>query len=195
AVSGEVELNQLKRNCEASAGCLLYLTKPLGVGILTTALKKGLLRPEHLSLATDTMLQLNRIGSLFGSLPYVLALTDVTGFGLLGHLGEMAAGSGLSAEIDFAAVPRLDGVEAYIAQGALPGGIARNWDSYGDKIAPFDPALRPLLCDPQTSGGLLTAVAPSHQQAFEALCREQGLALKPFGKMVEPGDFLIRVRA
>ncbi|MEZ0369929.1 MAG: selenide, water dikinase SelD, partial [Candidatus Sericytochromatia bacterium] len=198
AVSGLVELARLKRNSSASAGSLLYLTKPLGVGILTTALKKGLLKPEHLDLAERTMLQLNKIGALFGTLPYVQALTDVTGFGLLGHLCELAGGSGLSAEIEAARVPRLEGVEAYIAQGALPGGIARNWASYGAKIAATDggelsATVRTLLCDPQTSGGLLAAVSADCADSFEALCREHGLELQPFGRLVPAQDALITV--
>ena len=96
-------------------------------------------------------------------------MTDVTGLGLLGHLRDMAVGSGLGAEIDYAAVPKIDNVERYIAAGAVPGGTHRNWDSYGSAVADLPEAQRLLLCDPQTSGGLLVAVDPAHRSEFEAV--------------------------
>ena len=105
AVTGLVAIENLKRNDTATAGCELYLTKPLGVGMLTTAQKKGLLRPEDADLAPQSMMQLNKIGEELGRLPAVRAMTDVTGFGLLGHLAEVAEGSGLTAEVDFSKVP------------------------------------------------------------------------------------------
>ena len=129
AVTGIVEKRHLKRNDTATAGCRLYLTKPLGIGILTTAEKKAKLRPEDVGVARDLMCTLNQPGSRFGRLAGVQAMTDVTGFGLLGHLVEMAEGSGLSAVIDYAAVPRLEGVDYYMDQGCVPGGTLRNFDS------------------------------------------------------------------
>ncbi len=133
AVTGKLKREHLKRNDTAQVGSLLYLTKPLGIGIITTAEKKGIVEPAHLQKAVDTMLTLNTIGSDFGKLPYVNAMTDVTGFGLLGHLCEVCEGSGLSAEIEFSKVPRFDFLEQYIQQKSMPGGTGRNWDSYGSK--------------------------------------------------------------
>ena len=188
AVTGEVRNEHLKRNDRARAGCQLYLTKPLGIGILTTAEKQQRLRPEHQRLAVAVMCRLNRAGSAFARLEAVTAMTDVTGFGLLGHLLEICEGSGLSARIDYAAVPRLEGVEEYLAQGCSPGGTQRNFDSYGHKLAPMDDTQRRLLCDPQTSGGLLVAVAPEGEAAFLRLAREQGLELAPIGRLQPARD-------
>ena len=112
AVTGQVKKENLKRNDTARANSLLYLTKPLGIGIITTAQKKGIVHDEHLKAAVDSMLRLNSLGSDFGTLPYVNAMTDVTGFGLLGHLCEVCEGSGLSAEIDFAKIPVFDFLES-----------------------------------------------------------------------------------
>ncbi|MCY7350937.1 MAG: selenide, water dikinase SelD [Cytophagaceae bacterium] len=194
AVTGRVRLDHLKQNNTATAGCLLYLTKPLGVGILTTAQKKGILRDEHADLAPRQMAQLNKIGMVLGKLPQVKALTDVTGFGLLGHLIEMAEGSRLSAEIDFGAVPKLPHLAEYIAQNAIPGGTHRNWDSYSDKIAELPDERRFLLADPQTSGGLLVAVEPGGATLFEEVMRDYRLPIIPFGKMVASREKVIYVQ-
>ena len=185
AVTGLVAKTNMKRNDTATAGCRLYLTKPLGIGILTTAEKKARLRPQDVGVARDLMCTLNQPGSRFGRLAGVKAMTDVTGFGLLGHLVEMADGSGLSAEIDYAAVPRLAGVAHYMDQGCVPGGTQRNFDSYGAKIAPLTDEQKHLLCDPQTSGGLLVAVSPEGEDEFLAVASGLGLALAPIGQMTE----------
>ena len=184
AVTGMVERRFLKRNDTATAGCRLYLTKPLGIGILTTAEKQGKLRPQDRGLARDLMCILNRAGAAFGRLPGVTAMTDVTGFGLLGHLVEMADGSGLTARIDFGAVPRIAGIENYLEAGCVPGGTQRNFASYGARIGPLEEAQRQLLCDPQTSGGLLVAVTPEGEGAFLAGARAEGLDLAPIGELV-----------
>lgn len=185
AVTGIVDKRNMKRNDTGTVGCLLYLTKPLGIGVLTTAEKKGLLRDADVGLARDQMCTLNRAGSKFAKLAGVMAMTDVTGFGLLGHLVEMADGSGLSARLDAAAVPRLASVDHYIAEGCVPGGTLRNFDSYGERIAPLSEANKLLLCDPQTSGGLLVAVAPEGQAAFLEMAASLGLDLSPIGELVE----------
>ena len=145
AVTGVVLKRHMKRNDTAMAGCQLYLSKPLGIGILTTAEKKAKLRPEDVGLARDWMCTLNKSGSRFGKLAGVTAMTDVTGFGLLGHLVEMADGAQLTAQLDYAAVPRLPGVDYYLAEGCVPGGTLRNFDSYGEKIAPITDEQRDLL--------------------------------------------------
>ncbi len=133
AVTGKVKTQHLKQNSTAIPECRLYLSKPLGVGILTTAQKKGILQPEHQSIAPESMVKLNKLGAVLGKLPYVKALTDVTGFGLLGHLSEMCEGSGLQAVVEFDRVPRIAVLDAYLAQKSIPGGTRRNWDSYGHK--------------------------------------------------------------
>jgi len=164
AVTGMVHKSNLKQNATAKEGDLLYLTKPIGVGILTTAEKKGILKPEHQKIAPDLMMRLNNFGAIMGTKSYVSAMTDVTGFGLLGHLTEMCQGSGLSAEIRLGDVPILPEVFGYLSAKSTPGGTKRNWDSYGMGVH-IDEALNReecigLLADPQTSGGLLIAVNP-----------------------------------
>ena len=193
AVTGVVAKQNMKRNDSATAGCQLYLSKPLGIGILTTAEKKAKLRAEDVGLARDWMCTLNKPGSRFGKLAGVRAMTDVTGFGLLGHLVEMADGAGLTAQLDYAAVPRLPGVEHYLAEGCVPGGTLRNFDSYGEKIAPISEDQRNLLCDPQTSGGLLIAVSPEGEAEFHAVAAELGLDLAPIGRLVERQRYAVEV--
>lgn len=195
AVSGIVDIPHLKKNAGASAGCSLYLTKKLGVGILTTAQKKNILKPAHTHIAPESMMQLNSAGKIFGTLSYVEAMTDVTGFGLLGHLCELCEGSGLSAEIYFDKVPVIDRniLDVYLEQGSVPGGTGRNLQSYGEKISGLDTLKTNILCDPQTSGGLLLAVSPGSEAQFEALCATLGLALSPFGHLTERGPYSVRV--
>jgi len=183
AVTGLVNNEYLKRNNQARAGCALYLTKPLGIGILTTAQKKKLLKSEHERIAPDTMCQLNRVGAAFGALPGVAAMTDVTGFGLMGHLTEMCEGSNVTAVIDYQAVPKLAEVETYLAMGCSPGGAQRNFDSYGHKLGAMSEVQRSILCDPQTSGGLLVAVTVEGQSEFLHTAELNGLHLKPIGEL------------
>jgi len=187
AVTGRVPIANLKKNGGAAVGDLLYLTKGLGVGILTTAEKKGLLRPADRQTAAKSMMRLNDLGMALGEKPWVHALTDVTGFGLLGHASEMASASSTTALIDPAAVPVLPAVMDYLELGAVPGGTHRNLDSYGHSIGPMPDQLRLLLADPQTSGGLLVAVDPNHAGEFEALAA----GLKPIGRMDAASEFLV----
>jgi selenide, water dikinase len=193
AVTGIVEKRHMKRNDTATSGCKLYLSKPLGIGILTTAEKKSKLRPQDVGLARDWMCTLNKPGARFGKLAGVKAMTDVTGFGLLGHLVEMADGAGLTARLAYDAVPRLPGVEHYLAEGCVPGGTLRNFDSYGHKIATISEQQKQLLCDPQTSGGLLLAVSPEGEAEFLAVAAELGLQLAPIGDMVARGEHAVEV--
>lgn len=184
AVTGLINNKQIKRNNTAGVDDLLYLTKPIGIGILTTAEKQGKLLPEHAHLAPQVMKTLNDVGQNFAALDTVTAMTDVTGFALLGHLLELCQGSGVAAIIDFEKVPLLDSVNEYINQGCIPGGCERNFDSYGEHVGPLSPKQKTLMCDPQTSGGLLVAVQPQGKEAFEALCQDSGLNLQPIGKLV-----------
>lgn len=189
AVNGTVPVASVKANNSARSGDLLFLTKPLGVGILTTAEKKGILLPEHRGLAARQMMQLNKIGQQIGTMKSVNAMTDVTGFGLLGHLVEMAEGSGLSAEISVSSLPLITPVlDDYIQQKSIPGGTNRNWESYGHKIATVTDRQRAILADPQTSGGLLIAVAPEAAAELQQLLDEHGLDAfrEPIGRITEP---------
>lgn len=188
AVTGIIDNEHLKRNDQARPGCHLYLTKPLGIGILTTAQKKKLLKPEHARLAPDAMMTLNSIGATFARLEGVTAMTDVTGFGLLGHLRELCEGSGVCATIEYSAVPKLPAVEDYLALGCSPGGAQRNFDSYGHCIGNMTERQRQLLCDPQTSGGLLVAVATQSESEFLNIATSHGLALTRIGRLTETGQ-------
>ena len=193
AVTGRVPIKHLKQNATAKEGAKLFLTKALGVGILTTAQKKGLLKTEDEHKARDLMVLLNLAGKSFGQQPYVTAMTDVTGFGLLGHLVEMCEGSGLSTEITFDKVPTLEGIAEYIAQACIPGGTGRNWASYGHKVSPISDYQRSILCDPQTSGGLLVAVEPDFEKEFIQLAKNLGLIVEAFGHIKAGGSQLITV--
>ncbi|WP_116365499.1 selenide, water dikinase SelD [Parahaliea mediterranea] len=183
AVTGLVAKAQLKQNNRASAGSRLYLSKPLGVGILTTAQKQKKLRPEHQHLARDVMCTLNSIGTELAAIDGVEAMTDVTGFGLMGHLLEVCEGSGVNAVIRASAVPLLPAVQDYLAAGCLPGGTGRNFDSYGARLGPLNDEQRALFCDPQTSGGLLLAVRPEACDAVEALLRAAGACCHSIGEL------------
>lgn len=188
AVTGRVENIHVKRNSQASANCDLFLTKPLGIGILTTAQKNKVLKDEHSRIAIETMLQLNKHGAEFAKLPYVTAMTDVTGFGLMGHLVEICEGSNLHAEIDYQAVPKLPEVENYISLGCSPGGAQRNFDSYGHHLSEMTELQKKILCDPQTSGGLLVAVEKSHTADFIKHAQSFDLELQPLGELLEAND-------
>lgn len=195
AVNGMVQINQLKQNSTATNGCRLYLTKPLGVGILSTAQKRGVLLPEDAAIALKSMTTLNSLGEIFGKLEYVKAMTDVTGFGLLGHLSEMCEGSGLSAVIEYNKVPVISSIPNYLAQNCFPGGTTRNWNSYGHKIRELTDEQRYILADPQTSGGLLVAIAEDGVAEFEAILLQHGLPAQSFGYLAAPTDGpLIRIR-
>jgi len=188
AVTGQVALSKLKQNNSAQAGDRLYLTKPLGVGVLTTAQKQKKLKPEHETLARDVMCELNKIGIDLAELPGVSAMTDVTGFGLMGHLVEMCEGSNVNAVIDFDAVPTLGPVRDYLALGCIPGGTLRNFESYGEKITVMTDEQKHILCDPQTSGGLLLAVSPGNTDAVNACFLAAGFVPRPIGKLTHAGD-------
>lgn len=183
AVNGLVKNKQLKKNATAVPGCRLYLTKPLGVGVFSTAQKRNLLQPQDAQTALNSMVSLNKVGALVAQLDSVLAMTDVTGFGLLGHLKEMCQGSGVNAVIEFNKVPVFQGLDAYLDQGAIPGGTTRNWDSYGKYVAPITTRQRQILADPQTSGGLLIAVKdePEAIAELEGLLTDQQLPVTSIG--------------
>ncbi|MDQ6575735.1 MAG: selenide, water dikinase SelD, partial [Haemophilus parahaemolyticus] len=185
AVTGVIPTEKVKRNASATAGCQLFLTKPLGIGILTTAEKRGILKPEHQYLARDAMCQMNLIGAEFSKLDEVKAMTDVTGFGLLGHLKEVCEGSNLRAEVNFADIQTLDGVRDYIAQGSVPGGTNRNFESYGHLISPLTDEQKAILCDPQTSGGLLVAVESQAVEKIQQIANAMNVPLFQVGRLLK----------
>lgn len=185
AVTGIIATEKVKKNASAQAGCKLFLTKPLGIGVLTTAEKQGKLKPEHQGLATATMCKMNTIGTKFSELDGVTAMTDVTGFGLLGHLLEICEGSNLFAQVHFKQLKTLDGVFDYIAQGCVPGGTGRNFESYGHKVSLMSDVQKSVLCDPQTSGGLLIVVQESAVAEVKNLAQQEGIELIAVGEMLD----------
>ena len=193
AVTGKVEITKLKQNSSARVGSRLFLTKPLGVGILATAQKQGILKIEHYKLAPNSMMLLNKVGVELSNLDGVSAMTDVTGFGLLGHLLEMCEGSNVSAVIDYSKVPIFPEALAYLKEGAIPGGTTRNWDSYGSKIKSISSEQKHILCDPQTSGGLLIAVDENEVGVVEKILQEQDLYAIPFGYLTDKKEELIKI--
>lgn len=189
AVTGEAPLAHIKRNDTAQEGDALLLTKPLGVGILSTAMKRGVLKPEHAGIATTVMTRLNSAGSMLGALPGVRSMTDVTGFGLLGHLLEMCEGSGLRATLDFDRLPIIPEARAYLALGCYPDGAFRNWKSYSTKVEGAAGLERMmLLSDPQTSGGLLLAVTPGAVEEVQGMLRDNGAKSDVIGRFTAAGE-------
>jgi selenide, water dikinase len=196
AVTGRVSISNIKKNGGATEGSLLFLTKPLGVGILSTAQKKGKLLPEHESIAPESMMKLNKIGAIIGTLDYVEAMTDVTGFGLMGHLSEMVEAShNVSAIVQFDRVPLLNkaAIDYYLNEKCIPGGTLRNFDSYGHKLAPMNDYQKHILCDPQTSGGLLVSVKRENADHFKEILRGHDLEVVAIGYFIEKSEHLIEV--
>jgi len=184
---GIVHPDHVKKNNAARAGDVLILGKGLGIGVLAAAMKKEMLSDAGYAQMIATTTQLNRVGSELAAMPDVHALTDVTGFGLLGHLLEICRGSSLGATVHFDQVPTLSEALPLVQQGIVAGAIARNLASYGHELD-FAPELadwqRQLLADPQTSGGLLAAVAPEAADEVLARFREAGFAqASVIGKM------------
>ena len=186
AVTGRVKLSHLKANATAKVGDKLFLTKPIGVGILATAEKKSIVTPEHINAAIASMTSLNKIGYELSLIDGVNAMTDVTGFGLMGHLLEICEGSNTGAVIDLEKVPTLNrtALEDYHARGCVPGGALRNFASYGKHIDIPEGFTRDLLCDPQTSGGLLVSVSnDSSIHKVESLLQTHGLPSTIIGEL------------
>lgn len=201
AVTGKIETKNIKRNSTATHGCKLFLTKPLGTGIVTTAHKRGLASEEDFSEAVKIMTQLNSVGYEFGKLSYVKAMTDVTGFGLLGHLLEMCEASNLSAEIDYAKIPMLKNISHYTSNLIYPDITFRNWASFEKKTflnGLTDSAKQAeailILCDPQTSGGLLIAVDSHYEDEFISFTKKYGFNLKNFGFLKEKTNILVTIK-
>ena len=185
SVSGIVEIKNLKKNIGAQPGDSLFLTKPLGIGILSTAQKKKVVSETDHNLAVDQMCALNDIGSKLSSVEGVNAVTDVTGFGLAGHLLEICRGSQVSAEIYFDKLPLLPNVIEYIENDCVPGGTIRNFESYGKNLSKLSELEKYIVCDPQTSGGLLVSVSQESLNDFVDFMTSNSLDLEPIGKILE----------
>lgn len=196
AVTGIVPIENLKQNNTAQEGDFLFLTKPLGTGILSTAQKRGLLKEDLLEIIVKQMTTLNKAGEELGKIKGVHAMTDVTGFGLLGHLIEMAEGSGLSAEIYYDKIQAIPAVKEYIARGIFPDGTTRNWSSYGEKIK-FEKGVNvaeafKLLPDPQTNGGLLICVSEGSVEEIKKVLNIKGII--PIGKIITKNEKIVWVK-
>lgn len=202
AVNGLVKTEHLKRNDTAHEGDYLFLTKKLGVGILTTAEKKGKLLLEDVGLAAKQMVKLNTIGAHLGEMSHVHALTDVTGFGLLGHLLELVQGSKLGAILENGKVPLItQNLDRYLKEKCIPGGSKRNWNSYGEHVihelgnAAQD--VMNILCDPQTSGGILISVGYDGIKELQQVLISHGLEdhIQPIGRILNHHTGKVRVTA
>ncbi len=199
SVTGIAQKENIKQNNTAKEGDVLFLTKPIGVGILSTAQKRGVIQPQHTEAMLLQLKQLNSFGAVLGKHEFVTAVTDVTGFGLLGHLIEMAEGAGLSAELLYADMPVIDGAKEYLAQRIVPDATYRNWNSYSTKVG-FEKGVNvmeafSLLPDPQTNGGLLFSVNAAHVNDAVELMKENGLHeyTTPVGRFTAQQEKIIKV--
>lgn len=196
SVNGIIDIKNLKKNSSAKKGDLIYITKKIGVGILATALKRGVLNEDHNKVFIDQLTQLNSIGEKMGHLTYITAMTDITGFGLLGHLIEMAEGCCQSALINYSDVPVISGIQEYTSKMIVPDNVYRNWNSYKDKVKDIGAESFFTLCDPQTNGGLMVTVSSDHQKDFEDFMNENGLKefAKPIGTIIPKGDYIVEIK-
>lgn len=186
AVNGIVPVSNLKKNSTTREGDLIFLTKPIGTGMIATALKRGLLSETEIQPAIDSMCQLNSFGEELGKLSFAHALTDITGFGLLGHLIEMCSGANLSAEINYSAVPLLPHVKDLCTQFVYADNTMRNWKAYETKTEGISSHSLLTLCDPQTNGGLLIAIAAESRKEFTELAFAKNVSATPIGNFTSP---------
>lgn len=193
AVTGMVDVANLKTNNNAQPGDLIYVTKPLGVGILSAAQKRGKAAPEDHQRAVAQMLQLNTFGASVSSLKGVSTITDVTGFGLMGHLIEVCEGSGVSASINYTDVPLIENLKTYLDQFIYPDMTMKNFSTYSSKTTILSGEQLFTLCDPQTSGGLLVCVEPSCEQEFLELAKSEHQAVWKIGAMTKAAEKVVSV--
>lgn len=185
AVTGQIPLNELKQNDTAKSGDKLYLTKPLGIGILTTAQKQKKIAAEDINIAVNAMCELNLLGPAIAKISGVSAMTDVTGFGLAGHLVEMCQGATLNAKIEVDALPLLPKAKSYLEMGCIPGGTHRNYESYGEHLPTLTDMQKGIICDPQTSGGLLISVSVEAEQALIKLLADNNIPTQCVGTLTD----------
>lgn len=197
AVNGLIEKQNIKKNSSSQAGDLLFLTKPLGTGIIGTAIKRGLIEDEiHANICIESMCNLNSIGYEIAKLKGVNALTDITGFGLAGHLIEMAEGANLTAEINWKNVPYFKFINTYLEKNIIPDNTYRNWNAYEKKVVGLnDMKAFQILNDPQTSGGLLVSINSENVQALIDLFIKNNLQnfITPIGIMKLKSDYFVEV--
>ena len=193
AVNGIVAKKNLKRNHSAKEGDILILTKPIGSGILSAAMKRGLLSEELKTELVQQLVQLNKIGENLGKLEEVHAMTDVTGFGLIGHTIEMAEGSSLSAQLSYQEVPLMNGVSIYASQMIYPDNTMRNWKEFSEKVVGISGESLLTLCDPQTNGGLLIAVDKDGLNNVIDLLKTENHFFKQIGVLVEKQEKVVEI--
>ena len=200
AVTGTVSLGQLKQNNTAREGDLIFLTKPIGVGIMATAVKRKLLKDEHYPALVKQLSTLNKAGAELGKLKAVHAMTDVTGFGLLGHLVEMTEGSGLSVDLDYNSLQKVEGLDEYLQLKSIPDATSHNWNSYSSRVQ-FEKGVNVmeafnLLPDPQTNGGLLIAVREDAAEEVKSVLAAAGLGnfTNPIGRFTAKRDKVVYVK-
>jgi selenide,water dikinase len=199
SVNGLIETINLKKNNTAQEGDVLFLTKPIGVGVLSTAQKRGVLKQEDKTTLISQLTQLNKLGEKLGKIKGVTAMTDVTGFGLLGHLIEMSQGCNLTALINYSCVPKIENITYYLSQNTIPDATFRNWNAYSNltEISPEVNVMEAfnLLPDPQTNGGLLFSVNPNYIEEIKSLLKENNLEpfTIPIGKMISKTDKAVKI--
>lgn len=193
AVNGITTKNRLKKNNTAKEGDILILTKSLGVGILSTAAKRGVVKKEDHERALQSMTSLNSIGEKLSFLNGVHAMTDVTGFGLLGHLIEMCEGSNLSAEIDYSSIPLIENLQHYTSQFIYPDNTMRNWSAYQHKVEGISGESLLTLSDPQTNGGILISLDENQLSEAENLFVQHKTSYWVIGKMYTKSEKIVKV--
>jgi selenide,water dikinase len=195
SITGTAKISQLKLNDKACVGDLIYHTKPIGTGIMATALKKGVLFPDDEEILINYLKKANDFGLLLAKYDFVHSMTDITGFGLIGHLGEICQASNVSARIDFNKVQLLPNLDEYVEMGLLTAGGKTNRQNYCQSLNGLSESTTAIISDPQTNGGLLIMVAKESRQAFEAILTANGLEdfATPIGEITEKGQLLIEV--
>jgi selenide,water dikinase len=193
SVNGVIHPRKIKKNNTAQEGDLIYITKPIGIGILATALKRNKISQEDYNDMIKWATQINRIGELLGTFDFVHSMTDVTGFGLLGHLIEMAEGANLTALVHSSDLPLISNVQTYIDQFIFPDNTYRNWNAYAPKTEGVKGMELVKLCDPQTNGGLLIAVDASNKTDFENILEQEQQEAWLIGQFDQNLEIKVRV--
>lgn len=193
SVNGIIHPKKIKTNQGSKEGDLIYITKPIGIGVLATALKRQKITEKDYVNLVDTACRLNSIGEILGNHEEVHAMTDVTGFGLLGHLLEMAEGANLSARLDLSKLPLVEGIQEYINQFIFPDNTYRNWNAFNSKVTGVKGMDLVKLCDPQTSGGLLISVSPENKDWFETTMTKHNQPAWEIGEFSILAEYTIEV--
>lgn len=194
AVTGLIDRSNIALNGGCKAGDKLYLTKPLGIGIVTTAQKRQIVKAQHIGQVTQLMTTLNTFGEHAAKIDGVSAMTDVTGFGLFGHAVEMARASGCTIEVVANSVPFVEGVDDYISQGAVPGGSQRNYASFTGEVDNMTDLQIAKYFDPQTSGGLLIAVDEASAKRLEQEASQRGQSIYYIGDVTTRTSRLVTLK-